>query len=74
VGDVSRLFGNEPGYFIAGFNPKDVADKIMLAIEFREKHMKTRGRERIIELGLDSETVAVKIIELYNRVLKHSDY
>jgi teichuronic acid biosynthesis glycosyltransferase TuaC len=70
VGDVSWLFGNEPGYFITTFDPINVAEKLKYAIEFREKYGQTNGRERIIELGLDSETVAGKIIEVYKKVLK----
>jgi teichuronic acid biosynthesis glycosyltransferase TuaC len=73
VGDVRLLFGGKPGHFITSFDPADVAEKIKFALEFREKHGQTNGRERIIELGLDSETVAGKIIEIYNKVLKAQD-
>jgi teichuronic acid biosynthesis glycosyltransferase TuaC len=70
VGDVRWLFGAEQGHFITTFDPVDVAEKIKYAIEFREKYGQTNGRERIIELGLDSESVAGKIIEVYKKVLK----
>lgn len=69
VGDVKWVLGDTDGCFISSFKPKDVADKIKLAIEFREKHVYTKGRERIIELGLVSKTVALKIIEVYEKVL-----
>lgn len=69
VGDVNWVLGNTEGCFITSFKPEDIAEKIKLAIEFREKHGHTRGRERIIELGLDSETVAKRIIEVYEKVL-----
>ena len=71
VGDIAWLFGNEPGHFLTNFDPKDVADKIKMALEYSEKYGHTKGRERIIELGLDAETVAQKIISVYQSVLKN---
>lgn len=70
VGDVRWLFGDEPGHFIASFDPEDVADKIKQALEFSEKHGRTNGRQRIIELGLDAETVAKRIVWIYEEVLQ----
>lgn len=69
VGDIKWLFGNEPGHFLAGFESKDVAEKIKLALAFSKKNINTKGREKIIELGLDSVTIAKRIIEIYNIVL-----
>ena len=70
VGDIRWLFGNEPGHFITSFDPEDVAEKIKLALEFSEKYGRTNGRQRVIDLGLDSQTVAKKIINLYKEVLE----
>ena len=70
VGDVRWLFGDEPGHFITSFNPADVAEKIKKALKFSEEFGRTNGRQRIIDLGLDSETVAQRIIEVYNEVLR----
>ncbi len=70
VGDVEWLFGNEPGHFITSFDPGDVAEKIRLALKFKDEFRLTNGRLRIIELGLDSESVAQKIIILYKKVLE----
>ncbi|MDY0237044.1 MAG: glycosyltransferase family 4 protein [Gudongella sp.] len=70
VGDVRWLFGDEPGHFITSFDPNDVAEKIKLALQFAKERGRTNGRQRIIELGLDSETVAKRIVEVYNSVLK----
>ena len=74
VGDVRWLFGDTPGYFITSFDYKDVVEKIKLAINFREKYYQTKGRERIIDLGLDSGTVAGRIIDVYRQVLKLTDH
>ncbi len=69
VGDIECLFGNTEGCYLTSFDPEDVAEKIELAIEFGKNKGSTKGRERIIELGLDSSTVAKKIIEVYKTVL-----
>lgn len=69
VGDIEWLFGNEPGHFLTSFDPKDVSDKIQLALEFSRSHGRTRGRERILKLKLDSESVANRIVDVYTEVL-----
>jgi len=69
VGDVRWLFGKIEGCFISSFNPNDFAEKIKMALQFSETNIRTIGRERILELGLDSNIVAKKIIEIYNKVL-----
>jgi glycosyltransferase involved in cell wall biosynthesis len=69
VGDVKLLFADSPGYFIARFDPIDVAEKIKLAIQFRKKYKHTEGRKKIVEMKLDSGNVADKLIEVYEKVL-----
>lgn len=69
VGDVRWLLGNTDGCFLSTNKPEDFAEKIMSAFEFSKTNEKTNGRDRILELGLDSVTIAKKIIELYNKVL-----
>jgi len=68
VGDVKWVFGETEGCYLTSFEPEDVAKKIELALKFSESVGRTKGRERIIELGLDSETVAKKIIGIYNKL------
>jgi glycosyltransferase involved in cell wall biosynthesis len=69
VGNVRWLFGETQGYYITSYEPHEIALNIKNAIDFRGKYRKTKGWERINELGLDSETVAGKIIEVYKKVL-----
>lgn len=69
VGDVRWVFGNTKGCYLTSFEPNDVAEKIRLALDFSEKVGRTNGRERIIELGLDSDSIAKRIIQVYQRVL-----
>ena len=66
VGDVRWIFGNTEGCYITSYNPKAVAEAIQQALHFGKR---TTGRAQIKQLGLDSESVANKIIAVYNEVL-----
>lgn len=70
VGDTKWIMGNTEGCYITGFKPEDVAMKMKAAIEFASDRGKTNGRDRIIELGIDSKTVAKRIQDIYLRTLK----
>jgi len=70
VGDVKEVVGDTEGCYICSYDPKDVANKIKMAIDYGKR---TNGRERIIELGLDSDTIAKKIIKVYEKVLGIND-
>jgi glycosyltransferase involved in cell wall biosynthesis len=70
VGDVEWVFGDTEGCYLSSFDSSDFAQKLKLALDFAEKKGRTNGRQRIIELGLDSATVAKRIIEVYDKVLK----
>jgi teichuronic acid biosynthesis glycosyltransferase TuaC len=69
VGDVAWVLGNVDGCYIADFDPGDIASKIKMAYEFSLNRTHTKGRERIIELGLDSEIIAKKILDIYKQIL-----
>jgi len=66
VGDVRWLFDNLEGCFLASFEPQDFAAKIKLALAFAQK---TKGRDRIIELELDADSVAYKLTGIYEQVI-----
>ena len=69
VGDVKWVFGETKGCYIASFDPKDFATKIKQAIDSPPVNGRTNGRQRIIELGLDQETVAKRIKAVYQKAL-----
>lgn len=69
VGDVSWVMGREPGHYLASFEAEDFAAKLAKALDFAEKNGRTEGRERILDLGLDTRTVARKVINIYEEVL-----
>lgn len=66
VGDVEQLFGNEDGSYLCEFNPIDIAEKIKRALSQKTT---IKLRQRIIDLGLDNELIADRLIKLYNQVL-----
>lgn len=70
VGDVRTILGSVKGTYIANKRPEDIAVKLEEAMRFASKEGRTKGRERIRELRLDTESVSREIISLYNAVLK----
>ncbi len=70
VGDVEWLLGNTEGCYLTSFDPQDVAEKLEKALRFSKERGQTTGRERIFQLGLDADTVASKIIDVYKSVLE----
>lgn len=66
VGDVKEVIDETEGCFISSYDGEELASKLQQALELGAR---TKGRERIEKLGLDSETVAKRIKEIYNEVL-----
>lgn len=62
VGDVRWVLGKTEGCYIASLRVKDMTEKIDTALKLKKR---TQGRERILELGLDSDSTANKIIKIY---------
>lgn len=69
VGDVRKVVGDTEGCYITTFEPEDVAEKIKLALNFSNVKGRTEGRKRIIDLELDSENVAKRVISVYEQIL-----
>lgn len=72
VGDVEWLFDKTEGYFVTSFEPEDVSRKVIKALEFAGSIGRTKGNERIREIGLDAESVANRIIQVYKSALKQA--
>lgn len=69
VGDIEWLFGSLPGHYLADFIPSSYKKSIEEALEFSQNNNFTEGRKRIIELGLDSKSVANSLITIYRNCL-----
>ncbi|MDX1652421.1 MAG: glycosyltransferase family 4 protein [Brumimicrobium sp.] len=68
VGDANELFDKSPGYYISKHSVKDVILKLKLAITFLNEKKTPEGRKRILELNLDEDTTAKKILNIYKQV------
>ena len=66
VGDVAERIDGLEGCYIAARNSQDIASKLNQALSFNSR---TKGRERIIELGLTNDIIAKKLIEIYKNIL-----
>ena len=80
IADVRELFGTEPGHWILR-NPRktherwdadeksleEMVELLKAALSFSGR---TKGRERILELGLSNEQVARRIVKIYESVLR----
>lgn len=67
VGDARWLLEGLEGCFVSTHDPHDIAKKLSIALRFKGK---TKGRDKLIELGLDSESVANRIVDVYMKILK----
>jgi glycosyltransferase involved in cell wall biosynthesis len=70
AGDAFWVIENTEGCYAAEYTAQDLSDKILIALDYAEKNKRTKGRQRILALGLDAESVAQKIITVYNLLLK----
>ncbi len=67
VGDVKEITAGVDGCYLVTRDPKQIAEKLQLAIDFKGR---TQGRQRIVELGLENQKVAEKIVAIYTNVVK----
>ncbi|WP_207511000.1 glycosyltransferase [Longitalea luteola] len=72
VGDVSWVFGKTKGCYLASFEPADFAEKLKEAIHFSQTKGRTKGRQRIVSLSLDMETVAKRLRSVYIKCITKS--
>lgn len=71
VGDVKWIIGDTEGCYITAFNKEECSKKIIKeAINNNITKGETNGRQRIIDLGLSSDTVAKNIIKIYDKIKK----
>jgi glycosyltransferase involved in cell wall biosynthesis len=65
VGDVKELFKGVEGCFVVKHDPKDIADAVSKAVQFD----KVNARQRLLDLRLDLESTAEKIMNIYCDIL-----
>jgi teichuronic acid biosynthesis glycosyltransferase TuaC len=70
VGDVKILLENVDGCYVTDPDLQDVQKNILKAIDYRRQHRYTNGRDKLMKMKLDSDSVAEKIIDLYKTLVK----
>lgn len=66
AGDAAWVVGDTAGCYVSpSYEPEDFAKKLRLALQYAEKHGRTKGRERLLALGLDARSIAEKVIGIY---------
>ena len=66
VGDVAERIEGLEGCYIAERDPQDIANKLNKVLSLNSR---TKGRERIIELGLTNDLVAKKLVDIYQSII-----
>lgn len=65
VGDVRWLTEGIKGCYITSYDAVDIAAKLRFALDLSTR---TKGRERILSFGMDSQSIAARIRSVYERV------
>jgi glycosyltransferase involved in cell wall biosynthesis len=69
VGDVSWLFEDGKGLFLAEQNADSFARSISAALEFGKlNEMRSNGRERILMIQLTSGQIAQRLVHIYSDI------
>ncbi|QKG78803.1 glycosyltransferase family 4 protein [Tenuifilum thalassicum] len=66
VGDVKSNINGVENCYICSFNPMDIADKLELALNGETT---SNGRDILLKKGLDSRSIARKIIRIYEDIV-----
>ncbi len=72
VGDVEWLFQGLDGCYITSFEVDDVVNKLKRALLFSQRKNLLKSRERIMDLKIDSDAIAERIIQIYKETLFRS--
>jgi teichuronic acid biosynthesis glycosyltransferase TuaC len=70
AGDSFWVTSDTEGCFHSTHDSLDFKEKILMALDYAERKKRTNGRQKLMEKGLDSETTAYKIAEVYKNAMK----
>lgn len=65
VGDTEMLLNHVNGSFLVGFDANEVAEGIKSAVLFGKNEEESNGRKKLLELKLDSNSIAERLIKIY---------
>lgn len=66
AGDAAWVVENTEGCFVADYDPRDFAAKLERALAFNGR---TRGRERLVSIGLDAAAIANRLKKIYQDLI-----
>ena len=67
VGDVKELTENVEGCYICNtYQKQEIADNLLKALQLTKR---TNGRDKILNIGYDTESIARKLVQIYNQLL-----
>ncbi len=66
VGDIKARIKGVEGCYITSFSEDEIAEKIQLLLKSGQR---TNGRNKLLEQGMDLDSVATKIFTIYNSIL-----
>jgi glycosyltransferase involved in cell wall biosynthesis len=69
AGDAAWVVGDEPGCYVSEHLPDKFAADLSKALEFGAENGRTKGRDRIMKMGLNAESIADKLISIYSKTL-----
>lgn len=67
VGDVKDVIEGVENCYLVDYDAKNIAEKLNRVLKNGKR---SNGREKILKMGLDSESVANRIVEIYKDVLE----
>lgn len=70
VGDAEWIIGSTEGCYFSSFDEVNVTTCLQKALHFSRTTGRTEGRQKILELMLDTENISNKILEVYKKVAK----
>ena len=74
VGDVQWLFGSTDGLFLAAHDAVSYSEVLIRALNFSGSNgLKSKGRERILDLKMTSRQIAERIKAVYTAITLESN-
>lgn len=70
VGDTKMVIDEMEGCYFTSYEVEDCARQIKEALDYAEQNDRTNGRQRILTLQLDNNTITDKLIAIYQSIKK----
>lgn len=71
AGDAAWVVADTKGCYVSTYDSRDFAEKLDEALAFASTNGRTKGRDRILALGLDAGSVAQQLERVYQKVLNY---